>query len=344
MVRQQLSHLYKYYLRRDCTDQEWKLYGHLNYHDFEKQIRNGEEYLFRSGVLGNVAILLSGHIRKNSILEGLLKYAHAYNFDVFVHTWDTIGMKGEETNLNSQVLKDNVQKELDKLPNLVKYKIENNKDYIDGLPKKTGYWNFSSPEPFIKSQLYSINQSFELMEEHTKKTGKKYETIVKLRFDCEIDSFKLTHQVVEDYKNHNIIFVPEDKISNHSHEDYGTSCWACDNMYHKFKLKEPHVFEHTNIICDLFAFGGYEGMKKYCNLYNVYDEINEEFDKKNQETLKKLKTDVQKVDGNYKFLGPEGHRDTLYYYYCSYPERMLQQYLSDYMLPHTNTIKAHLVR
>lgn len=344
MVRQQLSHLYKNYLKRDCTDEEWRLYGHMNYFDFDKIIKNGEEYLFRTGILGNVAIILSGHIRKNSVLSGLLQYYKSYNFDVFVHTWDTLGLKGDETNLDAQSLEEEVKSELNKIPNLVSYEIENNKEFIDSLPNTVGYWNFSSPEKFIKSQLYSINKSFMLMDEHSKKTGKNYETVVKFRFDCEIDSFKLTHQAVYDYKTHPIIFVPEDKHSNHSHEDYGTSCWACDNMYHKFDLKEPHVFDHTNIICDLFAFGGYEGMKKYCNLYNVYDEMNEIFDKKNQQTLKKLKTQVRLVNGDYKFVGSEGHRETLYYYYCSYPERMLQQYLSDYMLPHTTTIKAHLVR
>ena len=49
-------------------------------------------------------------------------------------------------------------------------------------------------------------------------------------------------------------------------------------------------------------------------------------------------------EGNYNFKGHEGHVDSLYYYNCSYPERLLQHFLKNYMLVESKDIKLKLVR
>ena len=49
-------------------------------------------------------------------------------------------------------------------------------------------------------------------------------------------------------------------------------------------------------------------------------------------------------NNEYKLTGSAGHIDSVYYYYCSYPERMLQMYLKDYMLVQSKNVKLKLVR
>jgi len=345
MTRNELKTLFNHYLRRDFSEKEWLTHGNKQYHIFEDEISKCKEYNelnLKQNI--KIGILLTGHIRKNSVLNGLLNLLTNYNYDIFIHTWDNLGLKGDETNINDSLNKDLVISEIEKIPNVKDYLIENNKLYIESIKNTTNYFNFSSPEKFIKSQLYSINKTFTLLEDYSIKNDLKYDIIFKFRFDTEINEFNLPLSVVNDIIDYNIIFTPNNIGSDHSHMDNGTSCWACDNMYYSFKLKNVHIFEHTNVICDLFAYGNQESMKKYCSLYNHYDELNIEFNHQNTESLKINNKNVKLVDGDYKFIGNRGHIDSLYYFYCSYPERLLQKFLKDYMLVESKTIKLKLIR
>ena len=290
-----------------------------------------------------VAILLSGHIRKNSILKGINQFCNNENFHVFIHTWDNIGLKGSETLLNDLSAETSVISEINKFTNMKNHEIDNNKSWIESQEIKDNYFNFSSPEIFIKSQLYSINKSYKLMEQYSKENNIEYDVVLKIRFDCDMTEFNLTDKIISDIKTHDIIFTPN--IDNqHTHMDYGTSCWACDSLYYKHNRKMVHIFDHTNVICDLFAYGSKDSMKQYCDLYNNYDELNKSFFDKNLKQFKRVPKNIVHEGGNYNLKGHEGHVDSLYYYYCSYPERLLQFQLKDYMLVQSKEIKLNLVR
>jgi hypothetical protein len=347
MIEEELKSIFQKYLNRDFTKNEWNIHGKKSYESFENEIQICKEYLeFNEKNIKSkkIAILLSGHIRKNSILNGLKKMLKSYDFDVFIHTWDNLGNKGSETNIDDLVDPDLVIREISKIPNVKHFVIENNKKYILSLDENKGYFNFSSPEPFIKSQLYSINKSHNLMEEHSKNNNIKYDVVFKFRFDCNIEMFELPTHIIEDLSNYDIIFTPNNKDSKHSHLDYGTSCYVCDTMYYKHKLTNVHIFEHSNVICDLFAYGNQKSMKDYCDVYNHYDELNNTFSEQNHISLKKHNKNIKIEDGNYKLFGYKGHLDSLYYYYCSYPERLLQKFLKNYMLIESKTVKLSLVR
>jgi hypothetical protein len=180
MTNEELSHLFRTYLRREYTPKELKIHGGKTVQGLENEILNCVEYL---NLLKNdaapshikVAILLSGHIRKNSILEGISKFCQSENIHVFIHTWDNIGLKDhsfqQETLLNDEATPTTVISEINKYRNLKKYEIENNKSWIESQEMRNNYFNFSSPEIFIKSQLYSINKSYKIMEEYSEENN-----------------------------------------------------------------------------------------------------------------------------------------------------------------------------
>lgn len=351
MERSEMKELFNTYLNRNPTDKEYRIHGKKKYNDFKIELLNCDEYRRSSGSTNSsikVAFLLSGHIRNNTIANSLNNLMGDYNCDVFIHTWDTVGKKGKETDLNDSVLKNKVVENINRIKNVRNYMIENNHEYIQSIKSDTEdniYFNYSSPEIFIKSQLYSINKSYKLMEEYSKANKIKYSAVFRLRFDCEFTSFNLTNKILQDINNHNIIFV-SNSDAGHSHADSnGTSCMACDRMYYSHDLKSVHIFEHTNVICDIFAYGSQKSMKDYCSLYFDYDKLNKSFVKDN---LKYLETknirhtknkNVYKIQWNHR-----GHLESLYYLNCSYPERLLQKKLKNYMLIDSRTIKIKFKR
>jgi hypothetical protein len=270
-----------------------------------------------------------------------------YNIDVFVHTWDNIGIKGNETNINELINRVNVETKIKSICNLKNYIIENNKNFLLGIKEDTDnntYFNYSSPEIFIKSQLYSVKKSYELLENYSIENDIVYDCVIKLRFDLSFIYFMLDQHLIDEINNNKIIFVTNS--DEHSHDDYGTSCWACDNMYYKYGLKSTHYFEHTNVICDLFAYGSQKSMKKYTQTYDEYDLINKSFIDENLKIINEKKLNVDKVNNVYQLFtkGQKGHLESLYYLNCSYPERILQKRLKNYMVLKSEKIKIKFNR
>jgi hypothetical protein len=85
-------------------------------------------------------------------------------------------------------------------------------------------------------------------------------------------------------------------------------------------------------------------MKSYCDLYNHYDKLNDSFFDENIKQFEKVPENIFYDGNNYILNGYNGHVDSLYYYYCSYPERLLQVHLKNYMLVRSEGIKLKLVR
>jgi hypothetical protein len=353
MTEKELQFLFKKYLKRNFKPLEWYVHGNKDKYDFEKQISKCEEYLnLKKSLYGTetpndnlkLAIILSGHIRKNSTLKLINQICKNENYHVFIHTWDNLGIKGNETSFTDKLVSETVLSEIKKYTNLKEYKIENNRKWIEANQTNKKYFNLSSPEPFIKSQLYSVNTSYKLMDEYSKKNNIEYDVVFKFRFDCDITDFNLSDKTIVDVKNNNIIFTPN-LDCKHEHMDYGTSCWACDNMYYVHDRTKVHIFEHTNVICDIFAYGSQKSMKDYCDLYNNYDKLNDSFFEENLKQYKHINENIKYIDGNYVLdQNNQGHIDSLYYYNCSYPERLLQKFLKDYMLVQSTDVRVELVR
>lgn len=349
MSNDQLISLFQKYLNRRPTIEEIKLHGSKNFNRFETEISNCNErklLLSKKSATGKkIALLLSGHVRDNYIFKSFIGFVGRYDVDVFIHTWDTIGTKGTEMNLNMKSELLNVENTISQYPNLRKFKIENNKTYIDNIPKTDNiYFNFSSPEVYLLSQLYSINQSFKLMEDYSMENNINYDLVIRSRFDLEFTEFNLSDNLVDDVNKHDLIFVPNSD-SKHGHLDNGTSCWACDKMYYTYGLKDVHIFEHTNVICDVFSYGSFNSMKEYCSVYDNFYKLNESFVDDNIKSIEKRKIKNNKTDNVYKLNQTKnGHLDSLYYVYCSYPERLLQKHLKDYMLIESKEIKIKFKR
>ena len=350
MNRNELIDLFQTHLNRYPRESEISMHLPKSYSAFEAEILGCEEYIRLHGPSEiqqkKIAILLSGHIRRNSVLPGISNALHGYDIDLFIHTWDNLGLKGTEMNLyeTAELEKQRVISEINKLPNVRAFKIENNKEYIESIKDEDSditYFNMSSPEPFLKSQLYSIHQSWKMFEQYQKETGQEYGLVVKLRFDLDIVEFRPSNRIFIDCNQHNIIFMPN-KDNAHFHSDYGTSCWACDKMYHEKLLTDVHIFDHTNIVCDVMAYGSVKSMKEYCNLHKNYRKIYKAVEKENFRMLKLRKEkNIQSKGKDYII---KHNDDGLYYFYGSYPERALSLHLKNFMLPESKTIKCRLVR
>jgi hypothetical protein len=354
MKNEEIIELYLKYLNREPTLDEIERNKHKKLVDFEDEIQSCVERRMMGGFTANgvprikIALLLPGHLRNMNISHFLKNKNNNYDIhdiDVFIHTWDNLGFKGNETDINDSVDRSKIESMVNTIPKVKKYIIENNKKYIlENEDSDIEYFNWSSPEVFIKSQLYSIYNCYKLMEEYAKKTNTKYELVIKARHECDVPKFNISKYLLDEINSHDIIFVPN-KGANHNHPEYDNGCETCNKMYYKHNMKVVHVFEHTNIVCDLYAYGSMKSMKDYCSLYLKYDDINRKHVKQNLKFLNKVKTKYKK-EGNTYYLDKteQGHLDTLYYYTCSYPERILTKHLKDYMLVSSEEISIAFTR
>jgi hypothetical protein len=349
MERQQLIELFNKYLTRSPSDKEILIHQKKTYKDFEIEISRCQEYKElqkRPKVTqkGKIAILVSGHIRHNNINNSFNRL-NGYDYDVFVHTWDNLGFKGSETNLNDRVNKNLIEDKILSMPNVRSFQIENNKNFINNLsPVDFTYFNYSSPEVFIKSQLYSIKQCYKIFEDYQNSNNITYDLVIRTRFENEFSDFLVDKELLEDVKN-DIIFAPNNG-SGHEHPDSNsTTCLSCEKMYTKHKLKRVHIFDHTHIICDIFAYGSQKSMKHYCSLYDSYDDLNRSFEQQNREVLSSTNINHEfKSNVCHLPMTTEGHIDSLYYINCSYPERLLQFHLKKFLIPESKKIKIKFVR
>lgn len=354
MERQQLIDLFNKYLKRLPSEYEILNHQRKNLKKFEIELSRCEEYIRlqtppkivipKIKKKGKIAILISGHIRRSNISKSF-KLLDDYDYDVFIHTWDNLGFKGSETNLNDQISSTLISRKVSEIPNVKSFEMENNKKFITELkPVDFSYFNCSSDEVFIKSQLYSINRSFTLFEEYQKSTNTNYDLVIRTRFENEFTEFLVDEELLNDVKN-KIVFVPNSDCGHHHPDSNSTTCLTCEKMFEQHKLKHVHIFDHTHVICDIFAYGNQESMKQYCSLNENYDSLNESFEDNNIERLitnnitHQVKKNVYLLDKNH-----HGHINSLYYLNCSYPERLLQFQLKDYLLPTSKKIKIKFHR
>ena len=136
MKKVELEFLFEKYLNRKFTDYELQIHGIKDYNHFENELVNCDEYKnlnknLNKNILNNkkIAISLSGHIRNRDVVQSLNNICNTYNVDVFIHTWDNVGVKGSETNMEDQINLNLINETIDSIKNVKKYKIENKKNF-----------------------------------------------------------------------------------------------------------------------------------------------------------------------------------------------------------------------
>lgn len=290
-----------------------------------------------------VAILLCGHlrtfrqtypvIRKNLVLP--------MNADVFIHTWDTLGTQIVDTKYGP--IPDDSQRtdasEVYRLiPEIADLKMESNaafiarakvagsKPYVFGQGSGGGRWKMLSAKPvFIESQLYSVDSAFRLMEQHEVKVGKKYDLVIKLRSDMQVDNYSIDSDGICGSD----IVIPSPPNSNHGHP----ICFACE--------RGPHEGRHAADVCDVYAYGGRDGMGHYCSLWSNLESVYGRMCQENEVNLKHPLALHGTVDGH--IAVPIWHNAETHRLHCFYPERLFRIYLEGWHLK-KGTVTCRVVR
>ena len=283
-----------------------------------------------------VALLVAGHPRTMDIINSS-KTIKKNNIDVFVFSWDQWGYRKTETNLDSPTDREAIETCIKNIQGIKKYAIGNNSDFVknnDNLTIKYFNW-MRYPEVFSKSNLYAIYKSYELMEEYVKETGQSYDLVIKVRFENPILKFNLNQNLIEEVNKNKIIYFPDGGFHAHPMASY---CSACQSSY-EMGFKKVHMFEHNNPVCDMYAYGSMSAMKEYCSLFYKYDELCKKFEDHNLSMLEYLKTPYTKRGEAFLLeQNDRVHWETMFFYFCSYPERLLSFLLKDYMLLKTKDI------
>ena len=329
MTTNEFEYLYLKYLKRLPNSSEVHMHLVKNYDEFEIELLTCDEKIMVDEGISHVpnlkiAILLCGHYRSGQVVHFLRHTSE--NIDIFCCTWDNFGRRGTERNLHESRFND-IEKLIVGIPRICDYKIGSNKEYVESILPKTyshKYFNYSAPELYIKSQLHTINESYKMMENYSKKNLVNYDLVIKLRFDCGMRSFLITPKTLQYIRSDKAIFVTNE--GQHRHPFYSNACTTCNTMY-DIGMKEPHLGNHSNIICDFLAYGSKKSMKKYCSMIDVYDDMNDAWHEENRESG--IKKGLLMGGG---ISSRVNHIDSLFHFICSYPERMSQLYLRDYML------------
>jgi hypothetical protein len=276
------------------------------------------------------ALLLCGYVRffPRVMKSHLEKIMSIPNLDIFFHTWDEIGYKNRKCGDFGKVWLDNKSpatdiEELVKFYKPKKYLMENNYKLLESfslLPKLTPIFLYSGQakddaSKYIKSQLYSIHKTCQLMEYYENETGIVYDNVIKLRFDYLLEKFDfeaIKNDCVDD-----ILYFPSPSSSKHGHPGGGGGCLLCD----KERMKKSHD-AHSNDFCDLWFYGKRDLVVKACQSYLTCEEIMQKNHARNLEQMKEVMCDVK---GDFVYI----HRsdDLEKKMVCFYPERILREHL-----------------
>lgn len=181
----------------------------------------------------NVALLITGQLRnaKESYPSIKEKILDVYHPDVFIETWSNSSKM--ESHFNGVIENDSTLDEIEKMysPKIIsseEYDRELEEYFLSRCENKN-YYSETKPDN-VYAMHYKIKKGFDLIEGY-QSFKKSYDIVIKIRFDIRLETFIDLYEV-----NPNKIYIPEG-------------------------------WDHREGINDLFAVGGYDTMKKYCNLY-----------------------------------------------------------------------------
>jgi hypothetical protein len=187
-----------------------------------------------------VALLLSGQFR-----EGLECYPYiksrildVYSPDVFISCWNPSDHINSTVQADTSNLSDSLS--VGDIISMYKPKLMLSEDFdsdsITRILERSNLYDEYSPmngemnPQSVFCMWYKIDSSYSLMEKYESSVGKKYDYVIKGRFDIKI---------------HNDLFFDPDKSV----------------------INIPHGFDWRGGINDVIAYGGRNPMSHYCGLY-----------------------------------------------------------------------------
>jgi len=197
-----------------------------------------------------IAICISGHIRNLSIISVLDNLSNAgIDYDVFISSWNTNGQRlgMYDHNRTIPVSFDNIN-----IKNIIKCEVE------DDLVKLSEiydicelYKDVIEPGNYVSEfeieRKYQILSMFRKCQRSIDLVDGQYDLILRTRFDCYFDvNIVLWH--INNLINNNLILLP--------------NTWSAGDESHPGGGR----------ICDSFAIGTYDKMKKYSKIYDFLSE------------------------------------------------------------------------
>ena len=279
-----------------------------------------------------VALLLTGHLRtfKKTYPTLREKIVLPMRADVFVHTWDTVGLQRLHPiygPMPDDCSKADVSEIYRLLPEVVDVKMDSNSAFSNRAKLKNSYpyvfgagsgssWKMLSAKPLhIESQLYGIYSAFQLLEQHERKIGARYNLIIKLRSDTEVFDFS-----PELSPGPTDIWVPSPPDSNHGHP----LCFACE--------RGPHEGRHATDVCDIYAYGGREAMEHYCCVWNSLEDVYSRMCRENKKNIENRMACHGLRDGH--VIVPIWKNGASHRLHCFYPERIFRLHMEGWRLRH----------
>lgn len=273
-----------------------------------------------------VAILLAGYVRnsKHASHAPIIEYSNA---DVFVHTWDDIGLKNGRRLIDKKWIAEGSPPtdaaEIERIYRPCDMRVESNASKLDefsivGRIRPIFLYAGQARDDatrYINSQLYSIHRAYEMMCEKERKEGFRYHAILRMRFDFEVRSFSWTG-ILEDVARGGVYF-PHAACNNHRHAGGGGGCVSCD-------AGVEHA-RHSNDLCDLWFYGSRDEAAKACEVYlRSYDIAKDH----HEENLRALESQNAYHEDERGFVYVSKTMDIETKFVCFYPERLLREHLA----------------
>lgn len=285
----------------------------------------GYRDFFARGQGPRIAILFAGYVRNPKIQSHaqILDYANA---DVFVHTWDEIGLKNERRLIDKKWIANGGPstdvREISRAYRPCAIEVESNVVKLDsfsivGYIRPIFLYSGQARDDatrYINSQLYSIHRAYMLMREKEDREGFRYDAILRMRFDYEVRNFSWSG-ILEDIERGGVYF-PHGACNRHKHPGGGGGCLSCDSGVEHDR--------HTNDICDLWFYGSREDAAKACELYLGAFDIVRDY---HEENLKALENQNSYHPDEKGFVYVSKTEDIETKYVCYYPERLLREHL-----------------
>jgi hypothetical protein len=222
-----------------------------------------------------IAVLLTGTTRNYKLNYSNWKknIFDKYDCDIFFHTYDIIGYQKSKDTLVEPILDDKLEeKDLINLLKPVDYIIEIFNERINLLREqiKSQFIGLCSAKPeYIMAQLHSIHAANELKKQYEEKNNIKYDLVIKMRFDSEINSELKYSDVEKLVNNNNIILSGNNSIKAMAIK---TGCENCIKLNQNIDSNHIKCKNHT-VISDIVMISSTETMNLITSLYNVYQNM-----------------------------------------------------------------------
>ncbi|QKF94568.1 hypothetical protein QKU48_gp1110 [Fadolivirus algeromassiliense] len=313
-------------------------YAHIK--QFIYELINCQEFIEKCIIPTlKVAVLFFGYTRDLKKNYEKHKQLLRWNPDIFIHTYDSSGKKSKNKNVK-WIESDELSNKVDfnfimEKYNPIKIKIE--KNTLDELSIKDGklipvliYQAKDDATRYINSQLYTRKEVVALKNEYENLKKFKYDIVLLTRFDFGFDKFNM-HEILR--MDMSRIYFPGFN-SHHSHPGKGGGCTRCD-------INDIHFGEpHKNDFCDVWTLSNSENIDVVGKLFDNAKDILYRTREKTYEYV--IKNNIKhSINSTILFIYSDfEHNDVV----CYYPERLLREYLREYICLTYNGINGMITK